>query len=71
MCCSAFLSFKAKSCLIILTIQIGNGMSPVEDRTHFTMWCMMVSPLILGNDLRKMSKETLSIITNKVGSKRE
>lgn len=41
-------------------------MSHVEDRTHFTMWRMMASPPILGNDLRNMTKETLSIITNKV-----
>jgi alpha-galactosidase len=29
------------------------------------MWCMMASPLITGNDFRKMSKETLAILTNK------
>lgn len=29
------------------------------------MWCMMHSPLLLGNDLTNMSKETLEIITNK------
>ena len=29
------------------------------------MWCMIASPLILGNDLRNISKETLAIITNK------
>lgn len=36
-----------------------------EDRAHFTMWCMLAAPLILGNDLRDISKETLSIIKNK------
>jgi len=40
-------------------------MTDSEDRAHFTIWCMMASPLILGNDLRNMSQETLSIITNK------
>ena len=40
-------------------------MTTSEDRAHFTMWCMMASPLILGNDLNNMSKETLEIITNK------
>ncbi len=45
-------------------LQIGRGMSYEEDKAHFTMWCMMVSPLLAGNDLTKMSKETLSIITN-------
>lgn len=46
-------------------LQVGRGMSYEEDKTHFTMWCIMNSPLLLGNDLRHVSKETLSIITNK------
>ncbi len=46
-------------------LQVGRGMSYEEDKTHFTMWCMMHSPLLLGNDLNTMSKETLGIITNK------
>lgn len=45
-------------------LEVGNGMSVNEDRAHFAMWCMMASPLILGNDLRNMSAETKSIITN-------
>lgn len=46
-------------------LQIGRGMSYEEDKTHFTMWCMMVSPLLAGNDLTTMSKKTLEILTNK------
>ena len=46
-------------------LQVGRGMSYEEDKTHFTMWCIMHSPLLLGNDLTKLSKETLEIITNK------
>lgn len=46
-------------------LEVGNGFSPAEDRTHFTMWCMLASPLMLGNDIRSMSKETLELITNK------
>nr|WP_199156589.1 glycoside hydrolase family 27 protein [Pedobacter sp. ASV2] len=46
-------------------LQVGRGMTYEEDKTHFTMWAIMNSPLLLGNDLRKISKETLSIITNK------
>jgi alpha-galactosidase len=46
-------------------LEVGNGMKAAEDRTHFSLWCMMAAPLILGNDLRKMSPETLSILTNK------
>jgi alpha-galactosidase len=46
-------------------MEIGNGMTLAEDKSHFAMWTMMASPLIAGNDFRKMSKETLSILTNK------
>ena len=46
-------------------LQVGRGMSYEEDKTHFTMWCMMNSPLLAGNDLRSMSKQTIDILTNK------
>jgi len=46
-------------------LQVGRGMSHEEDKTHFSMWCMMSSPLILANDLTTISDETLQIITNK------
>ena len=46
-------------------LEVGNGMTVNEDRAHFTMWCMMASPLILGNDLRAMSQETKAILMNR------
>jgi alpha-galactosidase len=46
-------------------LEVGNGMSVNEDRAHFSIWAMMNSPLISGNDLRSMSKETAAILTNK------
>lgn len=46
-------------------LQVGRGMSYEEDKTHFTMWCMLNSPLLAGNDLRYMSAETIAILTNK------
>lgn len=45
-------------------LQVGRGMSYEEDKAHFTMWAMMHSPLLLGNDLTEMSEETLEIVTN-------
>lgn len=45
-------------------LQVGRGMSFEEDKTHFSMWCMMASPLLAGNDLRTMTPETLTILTN-------
>lgn len=46
-------------------LEVGNGMSVSEDRAHFALWCMMAAPLILGNDITDMTKETLDIITNR------
>jgi alpha-galactosidase len=46
-------------------LEVGNGMSVNEDRAHFSIWAMMASPLITGNDLRNMPQETAAILTNK------
>jgi hypothetical protein len=46
-------------------LQVGRGMSYDEDKTHFSMWCMLASPLLAGNDLTKMSKQTIDILTNR------
>ncbi|MBO4533993.1 MAG: glycoside hydrolase family 27 protein [Treponema sp.] len=43
-----------------------DGLSMVQNKTHFTMWCMMNSPLMLGLDLRRVSEgdELYKIIAN-------
>ncbi len=46
-------------------MEVGNRLSINESRAHFSLWCMLAAPLIAGNDLRKMSKEILEILTNK------
>jgi alpha-galactosidase len=46
-------------------MEVGNGMTTAEDRAHFSLWCMMASPLMAGNDLRSMTQETIEILTNK------
>jgi alpha-galactosidase len=47
-------------------LEVGNGgLTPAENRAHFSMWCMLAAPLISGNDLRKMSKETAGVLTNR------
>lgn len=34
-------------------LEVGNGkLTGNENRTHFSLWCMMAAPLILGNDIR-------------------
>lgn len=45
-------------------LEVGRGMKPEEDRTHFAMWCMMSSPLLIGCDLTTLSPETLELISN-------
>jgi alpha-galactosidase len=46
-------------------LEVGNGLTTSENRTHFSMWCMLAAPLIAGNDMRKMNTETRNILTNK------
>jgi len=46
-------------------MEVGNGMSEGEDRAHFSLWAIMASPLIAGNDLRSMSETTRKLMTNK------
>lgn len=53
-------------------LEVGNGkLTPEENKSHFTLWCMMAAPLVLGNDIRtllnedKKSQIILSILKNK------
>jgi alpha-galactosidase len=46
-------------------LEVGNGMPAHQDRAHFSAWAMLAAPLIAGNDLRKLSKETLAILSNR------
>jgi len=46
-------------------MEVGNGMPINEERAHFTMWCMLAAPLIAGNDVRNMTIETFSVLSNK------
>jgi alpha-galactosidase len=47
-------------------LEVGNGgMTGDEYRQHMTLWVILAAPLLAGNDLSKMSPETLAILTNK------
>ena len=47
-------------------LEVGNGgMNHDEYITHMSLWCMLAAPLLAGNDLAKMTPETLAILTNK------
>lgn len=46
-------------------MQVGNGdLTLEENRTHFSLWCMFASPLMVGCDLRSVTPEILEILTN-------
>ena len=47
-------------------LEVGNGgMTTDEYRTHMTLWSILAAPLLAGNDLSKMTPETLAMLTNK------
>lgn len=47
-------------------LEVDNGdMTVEEQRAHFTLWCLIKAPLLLGMDLRTISESALEIITNK------
>jgi alpha-galactosidase len=47
-------------------LEVGNGgMNSDEYRTHMTLWAILAAPLLAGNDLSKMTPDTLAILENK------
>ena len=47
-------------------LEVGNGeMSTIEYKTHFTLWAMAKSPLIIGCDLENITAVDLAILSNK------
>ena len=40
------------------------GLTPDEETTHFGMWCMLSSPLLIGCDVRTIPAPTQTLITN-------
>ena len=41
------------------------GCSEAEYQTHFAMWCMFASPLMIGCDIRKIDESALRILKNR------
>lgn len=46
-------------------LEVGRGMTQEEDKTHFGMWCIMSSPLLIGCDIRNINTTTKSLLQNK------
>ncbi len=45
-------------------LEVGRGMSSTEDATHFGMWCIMSSPLLIGCDMTAISEPALDLLKN-------
>jgi len=45
-------------------LEVGRGLSEEEDKTHFALWCIMSSPLLIGCDMEKLSGKTLELLKN-------
>ena len=45
-------------------LEVGRSMSEIEDETHFGMWCIMASPLLIGCDMSKIKPAALKLMTN-------
>ena len=45
-------------------LEVGRGLSQEEDRTHFGMWCIMASPLLIGCDMANLNTTTLTLLRN-------
>ncbi len=46
-------------------LEVGRSLSAEEDHTHFAMWCMMSSPLLIGCDMTKLKPHTLALLKNR------
>ena len=46
-------------------LEVGRSMSATEDETHFGMWCIMSSPLLIGCDMANIKPRALQLLTNR------
>jgi alpha-galactosidase len=44
---------------------VGSGASNIEYRTHFSLWAMVSSPMLVGADVRKIEPYSLETLTNR------
>lgn len=46
-------------------LEVGNGISPAETRTHFALWAAMKSPLLIGSNVKNMTQQDVDVLKNK------
>lgn len=45
-------------------LQVGNvGLTPTEQVSHFSLWCIVSAPLLAGTDITHIASSTLEILT--------
>jgi alpha-galactosidase len=44
-------------------LQVGNMEEKIEDKAHFSLWCILAAPLMAGNDIRSMPDTVKNILT--------
>lgn len=45
-------------------LEVGRSLTEEEDKTHFGMWCIMSSPLLIGCDLTTIKPAALALLKN-------
>lgn len=45
-------------------LEVGRRLSEEEDKTHFGLWCIMNSPLLIGCDMRDIRPKALALMKN-------
>ena len=45
-------------------LEVGRSMSEEEDKTHFGMWCIMSSPLLIGCNMATLREKPLALLKN-------
>lgn len=46
-------------------LEVGRGLSTEEDKTHFGMWCLMSSPLLIGCNINSINTTAANLLKNK------
>ena len=46
-------------------LEVGRSLTTEEDKTHFGMWCIMSSPLLIGCDMSNINATALNLLKNK------
>lgn len=46
-------------------LEVGNGLSLPQSRTHFALWAAMKSPLLIGTDLARINQAEVDVLKNK------